>query len=235
MSKLSPAIAALAILVSVSIAHAQLFGGGRRNVAPADVPQADALDPAMCDQLASIPNAPMSAEACRSMMMMQQSMKAASTDPRAVRPGDEAMSCEQIIAELKATSGPMISQETAAQSKAAGEASVALMEKQNAEAKAFIAGQVAMGVGTGALSMLPGGGYAAQAAQMAMMAQQKAFADKQAAEAAPVRAQTSQALTRTGSELGQAMQSNPRMARLMQLTMDKNCQLPADAAPRATP
>lgn len=234
MPKFTRVLAGLALVVPallyVGAADAQLFGGGRPVPRPTG-PQAtpDTLDPALCDELASLPNAPMSPEACRSMMMMQQSMKTGAADPTANRPGDENLSCDQIMEEMQATGGPMISQETAVQSKEAGEATLALMEKQNAEAKAMIAGQVAVGVGTAALGMLPGGGYAAQAAQMAMMERQKAFAEKQAREAAPVRAQQSQALTAVTGELGQALQSNPRYARLMQLVVDKNCQAPSTA------
>jgi hypothetical protein len=100
------------------------------------------------------------------------------------------------------------------------------MEKQNAEMKAFMAGQVAMGIGAAAVGMLPGGGFATQAIAAAQQAQAKSFGDKQAKEAAPVRAQMSQSLTATGNELGQAIQSNPRFARLMQLVVDKNCPPP---------
>ena len=55
------------------------------------------IDPAMCDQLAQLPNSPRPAEACRTMMKMAQE------DPSANRAGDEAMSCDQIFAEIKKT------------------------------------------------------------------------------------------------------------------------------------
>jgi hypothetical protein len=230
MSKIAPAIAGLAIALSVGAAHAQLFGlgggnrGGEINQFPAG--GGDSLDPSMCDQLATIPNAPMSAEACRSMMGMQKSMQSASSDPSAVRPGDESLTCDQIMTEMQVTGGPMMSQETVAQNKASADATLALMEKQNAEMKGFVAGQVAMGIGAAAVGMLPGGGFATQAIMAAQQAQTKSFADKQAKEAAPVRAQMNQSLTATGNELGQALQSNPRYARLMQLVVDKNCPAP---------
>jgi hypothetical protein len=215
------------LLVSVSAVQAQLFGG--RRDAPPPVPQSDQLDPALCDQIASIPNAPMSPEACRSMMMMQQSMKSASSDPSAVRPGDESLSCEQITAEMKQVGGPMVSQETAAQARTAADAQLALMEKQNAEAKALMAQQMAVGIGAGALGMVPGGGIAASAIAAGQQAQAQSFAQRQQAEAAPVYAQTSRSITATTTEMGQSMQNNPRFARLMQMTVDKNCPPPPDA------
>jgi hypothetical protein len=217
------ALAGIAILVSIG-ANAQGLGGAGPNALPEN------LDPAMCDQLAAIPNAPMSPEACRSMMGMAKSMQAASSDPSAMRSGDGAMTCEQIIAEMRTTTGPMVSEATAAQSKAAGDATLALMEKQNAEAKAFMAQQMALGLGASALGLVPGGGIAGAAIAKGQQAQAQAFAQKQATEAAPVRAQMNQSLTAVGGEMGQAIQSNPRFARLAQLLVDKNCPPPADAA-----
>jgi hypothetical protein len=67
------------------------------------------------------------------------------------------------------------------------------------------------------------------AGQQAMMAQQQAFAQKQANEAAPVRAQTSQALTATTTEMTRGMQENPRFARLMNMSIEKSCPPPPDA------
>jgi hypothetical protein len=227
--KIAPVLmASIAIAAFVGAAHAQFFGGG----APSPNAMPDNLDPAMCDQLASIPNAPMSPEACRSMIGMAKGMKASGSDPNAVRPGDESLSCEQIHAEMR-TVAPMVSQETAARARVAADAELALRDRQQAEQKAFVAGQVATGVGVGALGMLPGGGYAAMAGQQAMMAQQQAFAQKQMQEAAPVRAQTNQAITATTSEMTAAMQQNPRAARLMNMSVERNCPPPPDAAPPA--
>jgi len=225
----SVAIAGVALLVSVGAVQAQLFGG--RRAAPPPMPQSDQLDPALCDQIANIPNAPMSPEACRSMMAMQQSMRAASQDPSAVRPGDETMTCEQITAEMVAVAQPMVSPETAAQAKASAEAQLALRQKQDAEAKAFVARQMAVTMGAGALGMVPGGGIAASAIAAGQQTQAEAFAKRQQAEAAPVYAQSSRSITATTTEMGQAMQSNPRFARLMQMTVDKNCPPPPDTAP----
>ena len=95
-------------------------------------------------------------------------------------PVDERLTCDQIMAEMQATGGPMMSQETVAQNKASADATLALMQKQNAEMKGFVAGQVAVGIGAAAVGMLPGGGFATQAIMAAQQAQAKNFADKQA-------------------------------------------------------
>ena len=227
MPKLSPALViSVAIVASVGAAQAQFFGGAQPPRGPNALP--DNLDPAMCDQMASIPGAPMTPEACRSMLGMAQGMKTSGSDPSAMRPGDESLSCEQITAEMRSVATPMVSAETAAQARVAADAELALRERQQAEQKAFIAGQVATGIGVGALSMLPGGGYAAMAAQQAQMAQQKAFVQKQQEEAAPVRAQTSQSITATTTEMTRGMQANPRFARLMNMSVERNCPSPPD-------
>ena len=218
----------VAILASVGAAQAQFFGAPQQpnqNAIP------DNLDPAMCDQMAAIPNAPMSAEACRSMIGMAQGMKTSSADPSAMRPGDETMTCDQIHAEMRGVSTPMVSAETGERARVAAEAQMANMEKQRSEAMGFAAGQMAMGMGVGALSMLPGGGYAAMAAQQAMMAQQQAFAQKQYQDAAPVREQTNQSLTATTTEMTQGMRENPRVARLMNMSIERNCPSPPDMPP----
>ena len=227
MSKISPAaIAGFVLLVSVGPSQAQFFGGPQPPRGPNALP--DNLDPAMCDQMAAMPGAPMSAEACRSMLGMAKGMKTSGSDPSAMRPGDENLSCEQINAEMRTVATPMVSAETAAQARVAADAQMALQQKQQAEQKAFVAGQVAESVGMGALGLLPGGGYAAMAAQQAQMAQQQAFVQKQIEEAAPVRAQTSQSITATTTEMTRGMQENPRFARLMNLSVAKSCPSPPD-------
>jgi len=228
MPKLTAALMiSIAIVAFAGAAQAQLFGAPQpRN--PNTIP--DNLDPAMCDQMAAIPNAPMTPEACRSMIGMAQGMKTSGSDPSAMRAGDESMSCDQINTEMRSVATPMVSAETGAQARTAADAQMALMQKQQAETQGFVAGQMAMGVGAAALGMVPGGGYAAMAAQQAMMAQQQAFAQKQIQEAAPVRAQTSQALTATTTEMTQGMRENPRFARLMNMSVEKSCPPPPDMA-----
>ena len=231
MTKLSAALmVSVVIVASAGAAQAQLFGPRPepRTVSPSGMPEN--MDPAMCDQMAAIPNPPMSAEACRSMIGMAQGMKTSGSDPSAMRAGDESLSCDQINAEMRSVATPMVSAQTGEQARIAADAQMALMEKQRAEATGMIAGQMAMGAGAAALGMLPGGGYAAMAAQQAMMAQQQAFAQKQMQEAAPVRAQTSQAITATTTEMTQGMRDNPRFARLMNMSIERSCPPPPDMA-----
>jgi hypothetical protein len=64
--------------------------------------------------------------------------------------------------------------------------------------------------------------------QMAMDAREKRFEEKMDASNAAIMAQSAPAIQATEAEIGDAVRSNPRYARLMQLVVDKSC-------PPATP
>ena len=221
-----------ALLVSFGAAHAQFFGlgGGNRGGEINDFPSAaatDDFDADICSDIASGPSPVMSLEACRSMMGMQQRMQAASSDPNAVRPGDENLTCAQIYEEIRASGWPMMSQATIAQNQQAGAAGLAMMEKQKADARGYVAGQVALGVGSVALGMVPGvGGFATNAMQMAMDAREKRFEERLDNTTSSIMAQSGPALQATDAEIGEAVRTNPRYARLMQLVVEKSCPPP---------
>jgi hypothetical protein len=220
----------IAVFMSIGVAQAQFFGlgGGSRGGEINDFPGSDTVDDSdICSDIASGPSPAMSLEACRSMMSMQQRMQAASTDPNAVRPGDESLTCAQIYEEMRASGFPMMSQATIAQNQQAGAAGLALIEKQKADTRGYVAGQVAMGVGSVALGMVPGvGGFATNAMQMAMDARQKAFEERLETTTGQVMAQSAPAIQATEAEIGEAVRTNPRYARLMQLVVDKGCPPP---------
>ncbi len=234
MPKISPSILiGVTVLMSMGVAQAQFAtpGLGGFGVLPGrggagEIEPVDDFDGDICNDIASGPGAVMSLEACRSMMSMQQRMQAASSDPSAVRPGDENLTCAQIHEEIRAT-GPVMSQATVAQNQQAGQAGLAMMEKQKADARGYVAGQVALGVGSMALGMVPGvGGFATNAMQMAMDARQKAFEERQEAATGSIMAQSAPAIAATEAEIGEAIRTNPRYARLMQLVVDKSCPPP---------
>jgi hypothetical protein len=54
-----------------------------------------------CAQIANMPNAPMSLEACQKMATAQQAYNRAAADPSASHPGDEQMSRDQIKSEMR--------------------------------------------------------------------------------------------------------------------------------------
>ena len=78
-----------------------------------------------------------------------------------------------------------------------------------------------------ALGMVPGvGGFASQAAQMAIDAREKAFEERQDAATASIMAQSTPAIQATEADIGEAVRTNPRYARLMQFIVDKSCPPP---------
>lgn len=93
--------------------HAQGIGAMPMQSA-AQIAQARAL----CDSLATMPNAPMSVEACRAMTGMAAQWGAAEADPSAKRPGDDAMTCDAIFAELQAEAGAGIGDANGARAEA---------------------------------------------------------------------------------------------------------------------
>jgi hypothetical protein len=97
----------------------------------------DAAAPAMdCNTMASMPGAPMTVEQCKSMMGLAKSGEAAMADKSAALPGDHAMSCAKIGAEMATFQNVSVSK----QSIAAG--SKASAEYQEEYAKQMAAGKV---------------------------------------------------------------------------------------------
>jgi len=130
------------LLASVSINDVQAQGVGRRASPPVTAPAVGADD---CEQLAGVPNAPMSVEACRAMLDMAKGFEAAAADPSAQRAGDDALTCAHIFAELKAMAGVGISDANAAQSAAVVKDGAALATRQATALTAFVAESYALG------------------------------------------------------------------------------------------
>lgn len=188
---------------------------------------------AECDQLANMPNAPISAEACRSMMEMARSYERAAADPHASRPGDEALTCAQLFAELKTMRGVGLSDATTRQAAASVEEGVALAQRQAAEISALVAQTIAMGAAAGAIDLALtlatggfGGGQAAAIASLIFIANATALATKQQADARPVRGRMNQTMVAGSGELSRSLEANPRFARLGQLAMNQSCPPP---------
>ncbi len=175
-----------------------------------------AMDAAACDQLAGIPNAPMSVESCRIMMRMGED------DPNTHRPGDDAMSCGQIFAELRTMQGEGVSDANAAQTDALIDEGRVLGAQHAAEmARQMTPSPLAI-----ASSLLPNAIGAAlmapeQARQAVTMAKLKTEDDRYSA-------QLGQHMAANTADVGQLIDANPRMPRLSQLAMKKNCEPPQD-------
>lgn len=174
------------------------------------------MDPAACEALAGLPGSTMSVESCRTMMLMGED------DPSTYRPGDEAMTCEQIFAELAAMEGEGVSDATAAQNEAVIDAGRGLAATHGAE----IARQMAPPPLAIVASLLPNAAAAPLLA--ADMARKQAAAMKLKGADQRYNAQVQQQMTVNTDELGTLIAANPRLPRLSQLAIEKDCELPQE-------
>lgn len=187
---------------------------------------AQPIDPSMCDQLAKIPNPPMSVEACKSMLGLGATLEGMANDPRGVRPGDDAMGCAAIFDELKSMTDVGLSQSTSARMDGVVEQGQAAAARGAAEMTGFMVETAAVGIAIGAMGpYVPN--FVGAAIAAAWQARAIGFAAKQQVEGAKLTALTRPALEDAAAELAQSMQDNPRFARLGYLATNKACEAPA--------
>jgi hypothetical protein len=183
-----------------------------------------------CNQMASMPNSPMTVEQCRSMMGMAQSGQTAMNDPSGARPGDANMSCADIQAEMSHMSGVGVSEPHRQQgAKAASELQAenakqqreiaGIAARQQVELNAAIAADQATEAASGGLAH----GRAAVTLQQQQLAENKVTGERMAKEAAPKQQAVMGAVTAGGGDMVSSMQSNPRFGRLIQLAGEKGC------------
>lgn len=212
------ALLLVASLASAAPAQAQLFGRPRTPPPRTTAPQVD------CAALARMPNAPMTAEACQAMMSQAAAVQVNLNRRDGDRPGDEQMTCPQIKAELARQPGfGAGAQANARDAQAAGENLQATQRRLQAQGAAIQAGQLAGNIGVAVVSQLPGGNIVATAKARADAAQTQAFGYRAASE---MKSAESRSVTATAGSIGdinQAMNDNPRLARLMQLMTAKSC------------
>src|SRR5579871_469754 len=176
-----------------------------------------------CAQLRSLPNPPMSYEQCLQMMQAQQQMQAATTDSSAARPGDEAMTCEQIKAEFVANGGLNVNKQEITNGQAAAQDFQAKNAEIQAEAKAMAAKETVTDAAAAAAAYTPLGGAAAAAAQAQSVADQTALNARAKQELLPAQQRLTSAAVAETSDIAAQIQANPRQARLIGLAERKNC------------
>ena len=183
-----------------------------------------------CAKLASMPNAPMSLDACEKLQRTQQAYNQAASDPSAQRPGDEQMSCAQITAELK-------QQQYAAQDKTKVteldattkeeqkiiKKEEAILAKRQAEAQTAVAAATAADTATEVATAGLVRGHALNAVEKTLDAQDKAEKERVIREDLPTYQKMISQTAGLGVDFGQQLQANPRLGRLMQLADSKHC------------
>ena len=174
-----------------------------------------------CRMLAGIPNAPMTVETCERRMAAHVDMMSALETPGGERPGDDRMTCDAIVTEMKTMNVSGVSASNAAEGKAGAENLMAIMQRAQAEAMGMMATQTAR---TAATAPIPGNA-AGQTAAMANMAEQKAMQDRVAAQMSPARDRLEAANANATGDLVKAMRANPRFARLVKLAGERGCRV----------
>jgi len=212
------ALASLVVLVAFAPGRAPAQFGHHRP------PPNQAPQQMNCDQLP--PGMGMDKATCEQMNQMSATYNAAGGDASpAAQPGDAAMTCDQIKAEMmqQPIQGPNQQHVTEAQS--AVSAQMATTAKLQAEGTALAAAESAQNLAASGLSAVnPIAGNAAQQALDAQhMAAQAALNAKAKAELEPEEARTMQATGAIMGDVNAQMQSNPRFARLAYLAGQKNC------------
>lgn len=207
----------LLVTLMINAAHAQRPNDGMMQ----------GMSAADCDALATMPNAPISAQACKAMMGMGESFERGAADTSAHRPNDAALTCEQIMAELQTMEGVGVSDTSAAQSEVAINEATAAAAKGAGEITAFMAETQALGAAAAGASLLgPVGSYVAGAALSGIVqARQMALAKKAQANQAAVREKMDPVVIASARDMNESMQRNPRFARLLQLGIQKNCRM----------
>lgn len=170
------------------------------------------VDPAMCDQLAAIPNAPMTAESCRKMMGIVVD------DPATHRAGDESMSCAQIFAELETRNPQGVSDEEAARHEAVL-VQAQTMNERHARMNAAESAPESAALRTAALLPAP---LAAPIAATAMASVEK----KSAVATGRYLTEVHQVTGGSAEIVEQKFASDPRRARLAQLAVTRQCAAP---------
>jgi len=180
---------------------------------------------------------PMNVDTCRQMMSSAQKSEAALASNRAARPGDEAMSCQDIANEMSTMHGIGLSdgsrhegQEASTQYQAVVGAQLAQLKHQGeagaAATTAAAGADLAVQLATGGM-VNP---HAALALQQAALAQGVVQGQALAQERRPAEERLMQATGNNTAEMAQQLQANPRFARLVNLAMAKDCKEPGDSA-----
>jgi len=193
--------------------------------------QPSGMPPGMdCNKIAAMPGSTMSVESCQKMMGAQQAYNSALADPSASRPGDEQMSCEQIMAEVKQQQYTAPDKAKVAEGQAAGTQLQSTLAKQQAEITTIAVKQqaeldTAMAADRAA-EMSSGGLVRPQTAmllQQEQMAENKVTGERMAKERAPQEKRLMNSTADFSADAGQQIANNPRLARLIQLASAKNC------------
>ena len=204
----------LLIAIAATLVSASALATG-----PAASPSID------CKALTSRPGAPMTFEQCQAQIAGHADLMQAMNQPGGERPGDDALSCDQITAELRAVGTAGVSRENRIESAAAGKQLQDAQNAQMAKAGALAAAQTTRSAGAAGVDLVTGSNVAGGTAAAQNAAEAAALQRQAQAELGAARDRTSRANANSRADLAAALRANPRMARLIDLAGRKNCQV----------
>lgn len=207
-----------------------MFGGLFGHKTPSPQQSASGGPAPDCAQIASMPNAPMTLDACQKMLASQQQYSAAAADPSASRPGDDELSCEQILAELRQQQISAPDKNKVAAAKDALAAEQAVNSKQSAEAAKDAVRQQAEVDAASAVDrtaeMASFGmvqTHAGDAVGKKIIAENEARSERFAKERHPTDQKLGSTTADLTSDVAGQLAANPRLARLVQLADTHHC------------
>jgi hypothetical protein len=207
-----------------------MLGGLFGRKAPAANQQANGGAMPDCAQIASMPNAPVTLEACQKMTAAQQQYQAAASDPSAARPGDEQMSCAQIMAEMQQQqiSAPDKGKVAAAQTAVLAEQSInakqaAEAAKQQAKDQAEVDAASAVDRATELATMGVVRGRALEHTEKMQEVEHQEMKERMAKERNPTDQKMIGTTADVTSDVASQLAANPRLARLVQLAGAHHC------------
>ena len=177
-----------------------------------------------CEQMAAASHGSITVDACKQMMGAQQAREAALADPRASRPGDDKMTCDQIVAEIKQQQITKPDAAKAAEAQAAVTDAQKTAAKQQAEVQAVVAKESAEELAQAPKRMFePNAAGAADAKRRE--AEHKEMNERLAAEMQPKAERQMTASADLMSDFTKQFQDNPRLAKLFDMADRKRCQV----------
>jgi len=183
----------------------------------------DAQAPPMdCEKMAKDSRGSVSVETCKQMTATMQAYQNAASDPSASRPGDDKMTCDQIVAEMKQQNITAPDQAKVAEAQTATDALMKKTAENQAEGNALVAKQSAENLASTAVDqILPNSVLAARAKEQ--QKEQDKLNAKIEKETVPLAERSTAATASLASDIGQQVGSNPRLAKLIQMATAKKC------------
>jgi hypothetical protein len=216
----SPRVASTQTTSSAGSGGSGQSGRGNRNPPPNQgmPPNID------CEQMAAISRGTITVESCRQMMSAQKARDAALADPRASRPGDDKMTCDQIAGEIKQQPIKTPDAAQVAEAQAAAADVQKTLAKQQAEATATAAKDTAEELAKTPERLFEPNAVAAARAKR-KEAEQRAQGERMAAEMKPKAEREVTAAANLVGDFGKQLEDNPRLAKLFEMATQKHCQL----------